>query len=57
MNKLKNEIFNYPMCGDEIVRQATYARVMCQKFNQLLADDYESQTVRGLVQRQLSFQE
>ena len=44
MNKLKNEVFYYPMTGDEIIRQATHARVMCQKFNQLPADDYAAQT-------------
>lgn len=44
MNKLKNEIFYYPMRGDDIIKWATHARVMCQKFNQLPADDYESQT-------------
>jgi len=44
MNKLKSEVFYYPMTGDEIIRQATHARVMCQKFNQLPADDYAAQT-------------
>lgn len=44
MNKLKNDIVYYPMTGEDIIRRATRARVLCQQFNQLPADDYEAQT-------------
>ena len=44
MNKLKKEVFYYPMTGTEIIEWATHAREMCQKFNQLPAGDYEAQT-------------
>lgn len=44
MNKLKNEIVYYPMTGEDIIKKATHARVMCQKFNQIPAGDYETQT-------------
>lgn len=50
MNRLKNEIFYYPMTGEDIIQKATHARVMCQRFNQLPAADYDAQTalIRGL---------
>lgn len=44
MNKLKNDIYYYPMTADDIIEKATRARVMCQKFNQIPADDYQAQT-------------